>query len=420
MSRKVAEMLDAGQRAEYQKILALKYMLLPEVVRDAAPDDEDAQRRLAQLDFLEPLPASRLVQEATPFFWQNVHRLYRGAFPDEQRALICDSVVTTAFDSFFDFVPDGSTVAVDLADGVILPRLRLEIPAAQGTVRLRRAGPGRVEVESPAFSGTLAAGGDRCALPRFLVHDDREALLLTRGNRLLLSDAHVAKLAAVPEALPGLAAMIRSSLDIITAADPARAARLTSLIRYYFPIATPDVRTTHNSFSAVQLIGVIFLSESYSDVRLVEAIVHEYHHNELHALMDARKLLESREDELYYSPWRDDPRPLYGLFHALHVFTSVVDFYVHALAVDELREHFDTFRTRTLQICWQLRTGLAQIREERLTADGLEIVDSMRAELRETERAIGPIPSAMPQYQERHLQQWRGSHAGLAGLIATA
>lgn len=414
MSRRVAAMLDAGGRALYEKVLAVKCMLLSEVVADRDPGDVATQEKLAQLAFLDPLPATRLVEEGTPFFWQNVHRLYRGdaiAFPTpEEKRLAADGVVATAFDSFFHFAPDGTTVEIEGSQGVILPRLRLKIPPSPGTMTLRRASAGALDVRCSSLQATIALDDERYAAQRFVVHDYPEAVLLTEANLLMLADSHLLKLSPRPEILTSLASMIRNSLGIIAAGDPDRSARLTSMIRYYFPIATPNVWTTHNSFSVVQLVGVIFLSESYSDLRLVEAIVHEYHHNELHSLMEGYKVLDSRADELLYSPWRPDPRPLYGLFHALHVFTGVTDFYIHALAVDELREHHDTFRERSKQICWQLRIGLAQIRTDRLSEAGLEILEAMRNELREFERAIGPLPAGMPEYQERHLQTWRGEN----------
>jgi HEXXH motif-containing protein len=57
-------------------------------------------------------------------------------------------------------------------------------------------------------------------------------------------------------------------------------------------------------------------------LKLAEAIVHEYFHNELFLHQESAELFDTR-DELYYSPWRDDARPLNGLFHGAFVFTAV-------------------------------------------------------------------------------------------------
>lgn len=404
MSRKVAEILDRGGRRSYQNFLAVKYMLMGETLAEANPADAETSRRLEQLAFLESLNAQELVERATPFFWHNVHRLYRVRGEDAAvRARMADFLVATAFDAFFDRVPDGYAIAIDGKDGIHLPRLRLAVPPSNGKIALRRAGD-RVDVTADAPAEVLA---------HHQVHELPEALLLPNGHPALLTDGDIGKLATKADVIPGLADMIRTSLGIITLADPSRAARLTSLIRYYFPITTPDPATTHNSFSVVQMVGVIFLSEAYSDIRLVEAMVHEYHHNELYAVMEGTKVIDAGLDELYYSPWRPDARPLYGLFHALHVFSGVVDFYLHALSVDALREHHDTFRDRCVHICWQLKTGLAQIRPERLTAVGMEVIESLHEELRSFEKAIGSLPAEMPPSQQKHLVTWRTEHPNL-------
>lgn len=419
MSRRVAQIIDGGAHSEYEKTFALQYMLLADLIAETFPVGDPAPQRLAALSFLDGVPAQKLVDAATPFLHQNVRRL--ASLPAgtlSERTIACDGLLATAFDSFFDLLPDGAAIALIGEEAVALPRLKLMLPARSGSVTLRRAGSVSVEWSWDGGSEIVTVAGERHPLPALSVHDYPEALLVTTGSPLLMSPAHIDKLTVRPELMQQLADMIRSSLGIITAADPARAARLTSLIRYYFPIATPDPRTTHNSFSAADLIGVIFLSDAYSDLRLVEAIVHEYHHNELHILLEARDLFDSRTDELYYSPWRNDPRPLYGLFHAVHVFSSVVDFFVHGLAVDELKAHHGVFRERSEQIICQVRTGLAQIPRDRLTAEGASIIDAIGAELREFEAALGPLDARLPAGQQIHLQQWQDRNPGLCAVGA--
>jgi HEXXH motif-containing protein len=405
MSRTVATMLAEGGRAEYDRVLAFKYILLADVLAEARPDDERLRAALQQLTMLDGLNAAELSRLATPFFWFNVHRLYaRRLEPDADLAELAEYLAVAAFDSFFEQLPENAEVRVS-GGRCTLPRLGISF-ASDGPLVLRRRG---MEVDS---GGVAAEPTGAIA-----VHDEPRSLVLPRADRSILGDAEIAKLSHSPETFSGLAGMIRSSLDMIAAADPRRGAALNSLIRWYFPISTPDRRTTHNSFSAVHLVGTIFLSEAYEDIRLVEAIVHEFHHNELHLLMEARLLFEPEPGRLYYSPWRDDPRPLHGLFHALHVFSGVVDFYQHALATASLRAHHDTFRERSVQICWQLRTGLSQVSSAPLTAAGRQIIDSIHAELRELESALGGLPETMPPTQQRHLDNWRAQNPALMDSV---
>lgn len=419
MSRRVAHILDGGARVDYARTVALQYVFLPDLVAESYPAGDPSAERLAALSCLEGVSAQKLVDATTPFLQQNVRRVAAvAAGTAEERAVACDGLLASAFDSYFDFLPDRASVTLTAGHSVPLLSLKLMFPARAGSVTVRRIDQAHVEWAWDGGAEVVPVRGERHALPGFVVHEYPEAVLVTTASPLLMSPSHIEKLTVRPELMPQLAQMIRTSLGIITAADPSRAARLTSLIHYYFPIATPDPLTTHNSFSAADLIGVIFLSDAYNDLRLVEAIVHEYHHNELHVLLEARELFDSRPDELYYSPWRNDPRPLYGLFHAIHVFSSVVDFFIRGLGVDELKEHHPVFRERSEQILCQLHTALAQIRRDRLTAEGASIIDAAIAEVREFEAAIGPVDGRLPEGQRLHLRQWQARNPGLRAVAA--
>ncbi len=149
--------------------------------------------------------------------------------------------------------------------------------------------------------------------------------LLQADDNTLFHEEYRPKIAADTTTAKSLAAMIASSLKVIEDLTPELAARLGELVKWYVPLRSDDFRV-HNSFSASTLFGVIFLSDAYDDFRLAEAIVHEYHHNELFCLMAGETLFVEDQQELYYSPWRTDPRPLTGLFHAIYVFSNVLTF----------------------------------------------------------------------------------------------
>ena len=56
---------------------------------------------------------------------------------------------------------------------------------------------------------------------------------------------------------------------------------------------------------------------------LAEAILHEFSHNKLHALLEQGPLLHNAWAPLYTSPVRPDPRPLHGVLLAVHAFLPV-------------------------------------------------------------------------------------------------
>jgi hypothetical protein len=79
-------------------------------------------------------------------------------------------------------VPDGTTVEIDGSQGIILPRLRLNIPPSPGTITLRRASSGTLDVRCQSLQATIALDDERYAAQRFVVHDYPEAVLLTEAN----------------------------------------------------------------------------------------------------------------------------------------------------------------------------------------------------------------------------------------------
>jgi HEXXH motif-containing protein len=67
-----------------------------------------------------------------------------------------------------------------------------------------------------------------------------------------------------------------------------------------------------------------------------EMCIHESHHNRLFCLEELEPILAgddlgTEEGALFYSPWREDLRPLRGLFHAVYVNTPQTRFWLEVL-----------------------------------------------------------------------------------------
>ncbi|WAZ25512.1 HEXXH motif-containing putative peptide modification protein [Streptomyces cinnabarinus] len=85
-----------------------------------------------------------------------------------------------------------------------------------------------------------------------------------------------------------------------------------------------------NSASSTDAFGGIVASAPPDGMELAASMVHEFQHMKLHAVLNAVALHEESEppdDERFYAPWRDDPRPLPGLFQGVFAFFGVVDFW---------------------------------------------------------------------------------------------
>jgi hypothetical protein len=86
--------------------------------------------------------------------------------------------------------------------------------------------------------------------------------------------------------------------------------------------------------TSMDACGALSSSLPADAMALAVGLVHEFQHGKLGALMDLVPLFTGRDDELFYAPWRDDPRPLGGLLHGAYAFLGVTDFWI-------VRRHYD-------------------------------------------------------------------------------
>lgn len=84
-----------------------------------------------------------------------------------------------------------------------------------------------------------------------------------------------------------------------------------------------DTRSASNG----EAFGAVMVSEPSSAVSLAVALVHEFQHIKLGALMHLLKLVGDDDGTLYYAPWRDDPRPLGGFLQGIYAFFGIAEFW---------------------------------------------------------------------------------------------
>lgn len=105
-----------------------------------------------------------------------------------------------------------------------------------------------------------------------------------------------------------------------------------ALVRSIIVLA-PDNPDTDISYSHPVIPFSIFISCSaqpsdYQEIRLLEAILHEAMHLQLSLVERYIPLIESTgKTDLYYSPWRNEPRPARGVLHGLFVFRAIYEFF---------------------------------------------------------------------------------------------
>ncbi|MGW7077403.1 aKG-HExxH-type peptide beta-hydroxylase [Streptomyces sp. NPDC054866] len=94
------------------------------------------------------------------------------------------------------------------------------------------------------------------------------------------------------------------------------------------------------SGTAGDAFGSVTASHPDDAAQLAATLVHEFQHTKLGGLMHLEPLSRRASDpeqpeELFYAPWRDDPRPLGGLMQGIYAFAGVTRFWrAHRHAAD--------------------------------------------------------------------------------------
>ncbi len=98
---------------------------------------------------------------------------------------------------------------------------------------------------------------------------------------------------------------------------------ISSTIRSIHLVKSP-YPDRHMSCTSELFFGSI-LTSTGNEFQLAEAMVHEYSHNLLNTVILSGEIFEGQVplEEIYYSPWRDDPRHISGVLHAVFVFVNV-------------------------------------------------------------------------------------------------
>ena len=148
---------------------------------------------------------------------------------------------------------------------------------------------------------------------------------------------------------------------------------LTTLV----PLRAPRSHLGMN-VTSMDAFGAVSLTPPADPLALATALLHEFQHGKLGALMDVVPLYRRGSDR-YYAPWRDDPRPLGGLLHGVYAFLGVTDFWrvqrrVLAGGQAVLAElEFARWRDRV----WRTQQTLAE--SDSFTEAGRRFLDGMRA-----------------------------------------
>jgi HEXXH motif-containing protein len=169
---------------------------------------------------------------------------------------------------------------------------------------------------------------DSCE-PCFVPITDTLMLALVDNNPLAMSEAHPDKQGNALDLGGHPASEWADSLarcvELIARYMPDLRGEIDLFLHQVVPVGYDE--RSHLSASYQEVIGTVYMTLHPQLMTMVEATIHEFQHNKLHAQLELDPLLHNAFSPLYSSPVRPDPRPLQGVLLAVHAFLPVARLY---------------------------------------------------------------------------------------------
>jgi HEXXH motif-containing protein len=184
-------------------------------------------------------------------------------------------------------------------------------------------------------------------------------------------------------------AALSDCFELVSVGLPALRREMAVMLRQVVPVGYLPVR--HHSNSYAEAVGSVYMTLHPQARTLVEALVHEFQHNKLHALHHLDPLLDNAFRPLFRSPVRPDPRPLYGVLLAAHAFVPVAELFFALLDMGHPFARGGGFFERLRQVL----------------AKNAEAVDTLSAHARPTARGrelMGELAELHASHQARAVQ----------------
>lgn len=110
-----------------------------------------------------------------------------------------------------------------------------------------------------------------------------------------------------------------------------------SLLVKRIQVLRQDDEEIDTSYSHPEIPFTIFVSlckddSMISNLRVAESILHEAMHLKLTLIEKHIDLIVANSKQTFYSPWRDEQRPVRGVLHGLFVFSAIKEFYMAQLS----------------------------------------------------------------------------------------
>lgn len=189
-----------------------------------------------------------------------------------------------------------------------------------------------------------------------------------------------------------------------------QAAAIATGITCLVPLGSTDA-APERSATCHGSVGGVAMTLPQTSLALALALVHEMQHTKLCALLDLVPLVDQSTPQLFYAPWRADPRPLRGLLQGTYAYLALTGFW-------EVHRRRDGIRSSEADVAqFEFALGREQVRRavdtlrrsEQLTSSGTRFVAGMDRTLSAFEQLRVPSrPRSLAQFTSLdHAISWR-------------
>lgn len=164
---------------------------------------------------------------------------------------------------------------------------------------------------------------------------------------------------------------------------------LNMMIKKIIPLWTS--KWVHNSCSYKECVGHLYLwyttDASLPEINNLEAIIHESSHNKLNLIMHFDPIILNDYREIYYSPYRPDPRHIHWIYLWLHAFAPTIHIILGAFLSWVIKESFWAEKILLYHVKNKLALKVLE-KYAKLTSLGQTILEEMKEVMKLTDERI--------------------------------
>ncbi len=327
------------------------------------------------------------------------------------------SALKAHLDDFKRFV-----LALGIASGtdqVFLAPLKVDLPFAIPSTRLVISGEGELLIDALAHGHLevtrgeqklrlplTASSSDFCSIRESPVAVAQDYCLILQPEAFNLQGLEVGEPLRLisPSFQSEQVSLTAQALELIHRHCPATFEHFCEVIRLI--ALKPSGIGDYSNISHSDLPGCFVVTVANDPYLMADFFIHEFHHNRFFFVEELGAFFALEHDNQmtrneYYSPFRDDLRPLHGIFHGVYVYLAVWRFWFAVYRSGEtsgLRRALVS--DQVTFIATQLAIAVSQLRRfAQFTALGAELFEAMAdesARIQETTRSLkflGDLPS---------------------------